>query len=165
FPSLHGRPKAAFAATVLIAIVLAVLPFVLGMHGNRWIRMADFALLYVMLALGLNIVVGYAGLLDLGYVAFYAVGAYMYALLASPHLMSNFEWIAATFPNGLHSSIWLVVPLGAAIGAFFGLLLGAPVLRVRRDSLASVTLGVGELIRVFLDNPNAPTSLTDGPQG
>ncbi|NLD69849.1 MAG: ABC transporter ATP-binding protein [Limnobacter sp.] len=165
FPSLHGRPKAAFAATVLIAIVLAVLPFVLGMHGNRWIRMADFALLYVMLALGLNIVVGYAGLLDLGYVAFYAVGAYMYALLASPHLMSNFEWIAATFPNGLHSSIWLVVPLGAAIAAFFGLLLGAPVLRLRGDYLAIVTLGFGEIIRIFLNNLNAPINLTNGPQG
>ena len=118
FPSLHDRPNVALAATVLIAVVLAVLPFVLGMAGNRWIRMADFALLYVMLALGLNIVVGYAGLLDLGYVAFYAVGAYMYALLASPHLMNNFEWIAATFPNGLHSSIWLVVPLSASIAAF-----------------------------------------------
>ncbi|HRO60242.1 MAG TPA: ABC transporter ATP-binding protein [Burkholderiaceae bacterium] len=165
FPSLHDRPKAALAATVVIAIVLAVLPFVLGMHGNRWIRMADFALLYVMLALGLNIVVGYAGLLDLGYVAFYAVGAYMYALLASPHLMSNFEWIAATFPNGLHSSIWLVVPLGAAIAAFFGLLLGAPVLRLRGDYLAIVTLGFGEIIRIFLNNLNAPINLTNGPQG
>src|SRR5690606_7860985 len=165
FPSLHGRPKAAFAATVLIAIVLAVLPFVLGMHGNRWIRMADFALLYVMLALGLNIVVGYAGLLNLGYVAFYAVGAYMYALLASPHLMSNFEWIAATFPNGLHSSIWLVVPLGALIAAFFGVLLGAPVLRLRGDYLAIVTLGFGEIIRIFLNNLNAPLNITNGPQG
>ena len=165
FPSLQDRPKAALAATVVIAIVLAVLPFVLGMYGNRWIRMADFALLYVMLALGLNIVVGYAGLLDLGYVAFYAVGAYMYALLASPHLMSNFEWIAAAFPNGLHSSIWLVVPLGAAIAAFFRQVLGAPVLRLRGDYLAIVTLGFGEIIRSFLNNLNAPINLTNGPQG
>ena len=63
--------------------------------GNAWVRIADLALLYVMLALGLNIVVGYAGLLDLGYVAFYAVGAYMFGLLASPHLTENFAWFAA----------------------------------------------------------------------
>jgi len=165
FPWLQGSPKAAFAAAVLVAIVLAVLPFVLGMGGNRWVRMADFALLYVMLALGLNIVVGYAGLLDLGYVAFYAVGAYMYALLASPHLMANFAWIAATFPDGLHSSIWLVVPLGAGIAAIFGVLLGTPVLRLRGDYLAIVTLGFGEIIRIFLNNLNSPINLTNGPQG
>jgi len=165
FPWLQGSPKAAFAAAVLVAIVLAVLPFVLGMGGNRWVRMADFALLYVMLALGLNIVVGYAGLLDLGYVAFYAVGAYMYALLASPHLMANFAWIATTFPDGLHSSIWLVVPLGAGIAAVFGVLLGTPVLRLRGDYLAIVTLGFGEIIRIFLNNLNSPINLTNGPQG
>ena len=165
FPSLQGRPKAALAATIVVAIALAVLPLLLGMGGNRWVRMADFALLYVMLALGLNIVVGYAGLLDLGYVAFYAVGAYMYALLASPHLMENFERIAATFPDGLHSSIWFVVPLGALIAAFFGVLLGAPVLRLRGDYLAIVTLGFGEIIRIFLNNLNAPVNITNGPQG
>ncbi len=165
FPSLGERPRAALAATILVAIVLAVLPFVLQLGGNRWVRMADFALLYVMLALGLNIVVGYAGLLDLGYVAFYAVGAYMYALLASPHLMENFEWIAATFPDGLHSPLWFVIPLGALIAAFFGVLLGAPVLRLRGDYLAIVTLGFGEIIRIFLNNLNAPVNLTNGPQG
>ena len=165
FPSLHDRPRAALAATVAVAIVLAVLPFALGMGGNRWVRLADFALLYVMLALGLNIVVGYAGLLDLGYVAFYAVGAYMYALLSSPHLMENFEWIAAAFPDGLHNSIWLVVPLGALLAAFFGVLLGAPVLRLRGDYLAIVTLGFGEIIRIFLNNLNAPLNITNGPQG
>ncbi|MFP5413192.1 MAG: ABC transporter permease subunit [Gammaproteobacteria bacterium] len=164
-PSLAGKPRAAFAATIVIALVLAVLPFVLGMGGNRWVRMADFALLYVMLALGLNIVVGYAGLLDLGYVAFYAVGAYMYALLASPHLAMNFPWIAATFPDGLHSSIWMVVPLGAALAAFFGILLGTPVLRLRGDYLAIVTLGFGEIIRIFMNNLNAPLNFTNGPQG
>lgn len=165
FPSLHDKPRAALVATVAIAIVLAVLPLLLGMGGNRWVRLADFALLYVMLALGLNIVVGYAGLLDLGYVAFYAVGAYMYALLSSPHLMENFEWVAAAFPDGLHNSIWLVVPLGALLAAFFGVLLGAPVLRLRGDYLAIVTLGFGEIIRIFLNNLNAPLNITNGPQG
>ncbi len=165
FPSLRERPRAALAATLVVALALAALPFVLGLGGNRWVRMADFALLYVMLALGLNIVVGYAGLLDLGYVAFYAVGAYMYALLASPHLMENFEWIAAAFPDGLHSSIWLVVPLGALLAAFFGVLLGTPVLKLRGDYLAIVTLGFGEIIRIFMNNLNAPLNLTNGPQG
>jgi branched-chain amino acid transport system permease protein len=129
------------------------------------VRILDFALLYVMLALGLNIVVGYAGLLDLGYVAFYAVGAYMYALLASPHLAENFEFIAEMFPDGLHNSIWLVVPLGAALAAFFGVLLGAPTLRLRGDYLAIVTLGFGEIVRIFMNNLNQPVNITNGPQG
>ncbi|MGV2481523.1 UNVERIFIED_CONTAM: ABC transporter ATP-binding protein, partial [Salmonella enterica subsp. enterica serovar Weltevreden] len=82
-----------------------------------WVRIADLALLYVMLALGLNIVVGYAGLLDLGYVAFYAVGAYMFGLMASPHLSDTFAWFAASFPNGLHTPLWLVIPLAALLAA------------------------------------------------
>ena len=100
---------------VLGGIGLLVLPFILQYFGNAWVRIADLALLYVMLALGLNIVVGYAGLLDLGYVAFYAVGAYMFALMASPHLAETFEGFAAMFPDGLHTSIWLVIPLGMLI--------------------------------------------------
>jgi branched-chain amino acid transport system permease protein len=165
FPSFKDNPIAAYTATAAIAIALALLPFVVGTQGNAWVRIIDFALLYVMLALGLNIVVGYAGLLDLGYVAFYAVGAYMYALLASPHLAENFEWIRTMFPDGLHSSIWLVVPLGAGIAALFGVLLGTPVLRLRGDYLAIVTLGFGEIIRIFLNNLNSPVNITNGPQG
>jgi branched-chain amino acid transport system permease protein len=165
FPRLAGKPKAAYAATVALAIVLAVLPLVVGLAGNAWVRMLDFALLYVMLALGLNIVVGYAGLLDLGYVAFYAVGAYMYALLSSPHLAENFEWIAQMFPDGLHTPLWAVLPLGAGLAATFGALLGAPTLRLRGDYLAIVTLGFGEIIRIFLNNLNAPLNITNGPQG
>jgi len=165
FPQFANNRKAAYAATAVLAVALAVLPLAVGLAGNAWVRMLDFALLYVMLALGLNIVVGYAGLLDLGYVAFYAVGAYMYALLASPHLMENFEWIARLFPDGLHSSIWFVVPMGAAIAATFGVLLGAPTLRLRGDYLAIVTLGFGEIIRIFLNNLNAPLNVTNGPQG
>jgi branched-chain amino acid transport system permease protein len=165
FPSFKDNPVAAYGATVAIAVVLAVLPFVVGTQGNAWVRILDFALLYVMLALGLNIVVGYAGLLDLGYVAFYAVGAYMYALLASPHLAENFEFIQQMFPDGLHNSIWLVVPLGAAIAAFFGVMLGAPTLRLRGDYLAIVTLGFGEIVRIFMNNLNQPINITNGPQG
>ncbi len=155
----------AVLAALVIGLALIALPFVAGLAGNAWIRIMAFAMLYIMLALGLNIVVGYAGLLDLGYIAFYAVGAYLYALLASPHLFEQFAWIRATFPDGLHNSIWMVVPISAALAALFGILLGAPTLKLRGDYLAIVTLGFGEIIRIFLNNLNAPINLTNGPQG
>jgi branched-chain amino acid transport system permease protein len=167
FPSLRRSAPAAIAATFVVAAVLIALPFLVAQTplANAGVRALAFALLYVMLALGLNIVVGFAGLLDLGYIAFYAVGAYMYALLASPHLTSNFPALAAAFPQGFHSSIWMVIPLGAALAAFFGVILGAPVLKLRGDYLAIVTLGFGEIIRIFLNNLNAPLNFTNGPQG
>lgn len=137
----------------VLAIVLLTLPFVTdALLGRGWVRIADFALLYIMLALGLNIVVGYAGLLDLGYIAFFAVGAYNYALLSSPQF-------------GLHWPVWVVLPLGALLACIFGVLLGAPTLRLRGDYLAIVTLGFGEIIRIFLNNLNAPVNITNGPQG
>jgi branched-chain amino acid transport system permease protein len=123
------------------------------------------ALLYVLLALGLNIVVGYAGLLDLGYVAFFAVGAYLFALLGSPHLAEAFPAIAVAFPDGLHLPIWLVIPMAAALAGLFGVMLGAPTLKLRGDYLAIVTLGFGEIIRVFLNNLDRPINLTNGPKG
>jgi branched-chain amino acid transport system permease protein len=147
------------------AVALLVLPLILQYAGNFWVRIADFALLYVLLALGLNIVVGYAGLLDLGYVAFFAIGAYMYALLASPHLTDNFPWIAAQFPEGLHLPLYICIPAGAALAGFLGVLLGAPTLKLRGDYLAIVTLGFGEIIRVFLNNLDQPVNITNGPKG
>ena len=164
-PRLSQNRSSVWLATAAIAIVLLLLPFIVGQLGNAWVRALAFACLYVMLALGLNIVVGFAGLLDLGYIAFYAVGAYMYALLASPHLTSTFPWIAQMFPTGLHNSIWVVIPLGAGIAATFGIILGAPVLKLRGDYLAIVTLGFGEIVRIFLNNLNAPVNITNGPQG
>jgi len=150
---LKRSPYARWIGVVLIAAALATLPIATSAIGGRgWVRIIDFALLYVMLALGLNIVVGFAGLLDLGYIAFYAVGAYTYALLASPHF-------------GLHLPIWMVLPLGAGTAGIFGLLLGAPTLKLRGDYLAIVTLGFGEIIRIFLNNLNAPVNITNGPQG
>jgi len=136
----------------LIAIALLLLPFALSAVGQTWVRVINLALLYVMLALGLNIVVGFAGLLDLGYIAFYAVGAYVYALLASPHF-------------GLHLPFWIALPIGFVVAALFGALLGAPTLKLRGDYLAIVTLGFGEIIRIFLNNLNAPVNITNGPQG
>ncbi|MBV7460895.1 MULTISPECIES: ABC transporter ATP-binding protein [unclassified Acidovorax] len=150
---------------IIGAVALLVLPLILQSFGNAWVRIADLALLYVLLALGLNIVVGYAGLLDLGYVAFYAVGAYLFALMASPHLADNFAAFAAMFPNGLHTSLWLVIPVAALLAAFFGALLGAPTLKLRGDYLAIVTLGFGEIIRIFLNNLDHPVNLTNGPKG
>ena len=153
------------AAWIAGGIALLVLPFVLQYFGNAWVRIADLALLYVMLALGLNIVVGYAGLLDLGYVAFYAVGAYLFALMASPHLAETFTAFAAMFPDGLHTSLWVVIPLAALLAACVGVLLGIPVLKLRGDYLAIVTLGFGEIIRIFLNNLDHPVNITNGPKG
>jgi branched-chain amino acid transport system permease protein len=136
-----------------LAFILLCLPFATdALLGRGWVRIMDFALLYIMLALGLNIVVGYAGLLDLGYIAFFAVGAYNYALLSSPQF-------------GLHWPVWVILPLGALLACLFGVLLGAPTLRLRGDYLAIVTLGFGEIIRIFLNNLNAPVNITNGPQG
>ncbi|HWP13356.1 MAG TPA: ABC transporter ATP-binding protein [Ramlibacter sp.] len=154
-----------YVVIAVSAVLLLVLPLVLQQGGNAWVRIADAALLYVLLALGLNIVVGYAGLLDLGYVAFYAIGAYMFGLLASPHLTDTFAAIGAAFPAGLHMPLWVVIPAGAALAGFFGILLGAPTLKLRGDYLAIVTLGFGEIIRVFLNNLDHPVNLTNGPKG
>jgi branched-chain amino acid transport system permease protein len=160
---LRRDPRFAWVGIVLIAVALALLPFLIGRNfGNSWVRVLDFALLYIMLALGLNIVVGFAGLLDLGYIAFYAVGAYVYALLSSPHLATAFPDV---FPQGVHLPVWVILPLGATLAGIFGVLLGAPTLRLRGDYLAIVTLGFGEIIRIFMNNLNAPINLTNGPQG
>jgi branched-chain amino acid transport system permease protein len=137
---------------VLIAITLAILPFALASVGTAWVRITNLAILFCLLSLGLNIVVGFAGLLDLGYIAFYGVGAYCYALLASPHF-------------GLHLPFWVILPIGAGIACLFGVLLGAPTLKLRGDYLAIVTLGFGEIVRVFLNNLSQPVNITNGPQG
>src|SRR5258706_15524135 len=147
-----GVPVRVWAGVALVAIALAVLPFIAALQGQAWVRILNFAMIYIMLALGLNIVVGFAGLLDLGYIAFYAVGAYVYALLASPHF-------------GIHLPFWVILPLGAGLACIFGVLLGAPTLKLRGDYLAIVTLGFGEIIRIFLNNLNAPVNITNGPQG
>ena len=142
-----------------------ILPVFAQQFGNAWVRILDVALLYILLALGLNIVVGYAGLLDLGYVAFYAIGAYMFGLLASPHLVDTFAAFKSTFPQGLHTPWWIVIPLGALLAGAAGVLLGAPTLKLRGDYLAIVTLGFGEIIRVFINNLDAPVNITNGPKG
>jgi len=126
-----------------LIVVALVWPF-FGSRGA--VDIATLILIYVLLGLGLNIVVGLAGLLDLGYVGFYAVGAYSYALLSHYY--------------GL--SFWICLPIAGLMAATFGFLLGFPVLRLRGDYLAIVTLGFGEIIRLFLRNL---TGLTGGPNG
>ncbi|MCP3724158.1 high-affinity branched-chain amino acid ABC transporter permease LivM [Paraburkholderia sp. CNPSo 3272] len=140
-PALGARQQRV-AIWVLLAFG-AVFPF-LGSRGS--IDVATLALIYVILGLGLNIVVGFAGLLDLGYVGFYAVGGYTYALLN--------QYFGFTF--------WECLPLAALAAATFGFVLGFPVLRLRGDYLAIVTLGFGEIIRLLLNNL---TSITGGPDG
>ncbi len=126
-----------------VFVCMVIWPFLVS-RGS--VDLATLALIYIMLGLGLNIVVGLAGLLDLGYVAFYAVGAYTYALLS--------QYFGLSF--------WVCLPISAGMAALFGFLLGFPVLRLRGDYLAIVTLGFGEIIRILLNNW---TAVTGGPNG
>ena len=138
-----SEPKLRVPALAAVSVFAAAFPFIFSTYQ---VNIMTTVLLYIMLGLGLNIVVGLAGLLDLGYVAFYAVGAYTYALL-NHHLGLGF---------------WTVLPFGALMGAVFGILLGFPVLRLRGDYLAIVTLGFGEIIRLVLENWN---EFSFGPSG
>ena len=165
----------------LFVLLLIAFPFVASQFGNSWVRIIDVALLYIMLALGLNIVVGFAGLLDLGYIAFFAIGAYLSGLFASPQFAVVIESLQMEFPaaaeflmhwlpadvatQGIHLSVWLIVPLAALVAGIAGALLGAPTLKLRGDYLAIVTLGFGEIIRIFMNNLNGPINITNGPQG
>jgi branched-chain amino acid transport system permease protein len=146
---------------LLAGLALAALvPLVV--HNNYHLRVAGITGLFISLSLGLNVVAGFAGLLDLGYVAFYGIGAYGYALLASPHFDQ-------------HWPFWLVLPLVALVSALFGLLLGSPSLRLRGDYLAIVTLGFGQIAGILflnLDRVNLPflhldkpLNITGGPNG
>ena len=180
---LAGKPSKAkaYIGMLAAAVALIILPSLAGMAGNSWIRILDFALLYTMLALGLNIVVGFAGLLDLGYIAFYAVGAYLTATLASPQMSDVIQSFLEQYPSignflvslfgegvrdhGMHLSVWVLVPLSALFAAIFGVVLGTPTLRLRGDYLAIVTLGFGEIIRIFINNLVRPVNLTNGPYG
>ncbi|MBG3877251.1 branched-chain amino acid ABC transporter permease, partial [Desulfovibrio oxamicus] len=143
FERLRSDPKAAVPALAVLLAAFLVLPWVVSTYQTN---IMISALLYVMLGLGLNIVVGLSGQLVLGYVAFYAVGAYSYAILNS-----NFDL-----------GFWSVLPIGGAMAALFGILLGFPVLRLRGDYLAIVTLGFGEIIRLVLENWS---SFSQGPSG
>ncbi len=145
----------------LLVVALAVLMPVIGAWNGYYLEVATQVGIFVALALGLNIVVGLAGLLDLGYVAFFAVGAYSWAIFGSPHGNVIF---GSGFPL---ASWWFFAFLvgGLMVAAVTGVLLGLPVLRLRGDYLAIVTLGFGEVIRVLANNLDKPINLTNGPKG
>jgi branched-chain amino acid transport system permease protein len=143
-PFLQRVPSKAY-----VGVLAAVLLMVPHLVGNYWSQVLGDIGIYIMLGIGLNVVVGFAGLLDLGYVAFYAIGAYSYALLASPQF-------------NIHIPFWLMLPACVALAASGGALLGIPVLRMRGDYLAIVTLGFGEIIRIVLNNLDP---VTNGPRG
>jgi len=130
---------------ILLAVLIAAFPFVDSGNGLRWTSQIIFALIFVILGLGLNIVVGFAGLLDLGYAAFFAIGAYATGLLSSTGSVLYFS-------NHILLNFWLVIWIAAAMAAISGLLLGAPTLPLRGDYLAIVTLGFGEIIPVIFRN-------------
>ncbi|MGE5617717.1 MAG: branched-chain amino acid ABC transporter permease [Sphingomonadaceae bacterium] len=136
------------SAPWLLVLVLAIAPLQMS-EATAVIRILDLIAIYSLLALGLNVVTGFAGLLVLGYAAFYAVGAYLYAFLASAQFNIHFPFLLLLVGGGL-------------VSALFGVLLGIPVLRLRGDYLAIVTLGFGEIVRIFLNNLS---SVTNGPQG
>jgi len=180
FDTQH-KPRQAYISMAAVLILMLIFPFVAAQFGNSWVRIIDIALLYIMLALGLNIVVGFAGLLDLGYIAFFAVGAYLVGLFSSPQFAALLESLIYYSPavgealvvffgpeiaqNGIHLSLWAIVPLAALFAGLCGALLGAPTLKLRGDYLAIVTLGFGEIIRIFMNNLNDPINFTNGPQG
>ncbi|POU02556.1 MULTISPECIES: ABC transporter permease subunit [Enterobacteriaceae] len=160
-----AAPRLNVGILLLVAGLLLAPWLASAAGGNYWVRVIDFTLLYIMLALGLNIVVGFTGLLDMGFIAFYAVGAYLAALLASPHLLDAFPVLQGYFSDGLHVSYGVLIPLAAFIAGICGILLGAPTLRLRGDYLAIVTLGFGEIIRILMRNLDRPVNITNGAKG
>jgi branched-chain amino acid transport system permease protein len=145
----------------LLGVALLVMMPLIGAYNGYYLEVATQVGIFVALALGLNIVVGLAGLLDLGYVAFYAVGAYSWAIFGSPQANVVFGGGFPLAPGWFY--VFLVVGLLVAAGT--GILLGLPVLRLRGDYLAIVTLGFGEVIRVLANNLDKPINLTNGPKG
>jgi branched-chain amino acid transport system permease protein len=136
---VRDRDTAVYGVLILVALVFPILT-ISATGGTALVSQATFAGYWVLLAIGLNVVVGFAGLLDLGYAAFFAIGAYTYALLASPQLA------ATPAHHAVHITFWLVMFISMAMAAIFGAILGFPTLRLRGDYLAIVTLGFGEIV-------------------
>ncbi len=152
----HHRSLSIIGGMLIISFVLPFVvllpPFSGFLTQNVWVEQFNTAGIYILLVLGLNIVVGMAGLLDLGYAAFFAIGAYSYALVASSF-------------TGIHLPFWPMLIIGALIAALFGVTLGAPTLRLRGDYLAIVTLGFGEIVPVFFTNSDKLSGGTNGISG
>ena len=138
--------------SVALPLITHVPPFDGIQSTNAWVNAFTTAAIYAMLAMGLNIVIGFAGLLDLGYAAFFALGGYTYAFVAAPY-------------TGVHLPFWPMLLAGGVVGAIFGILLGAPTLRLRGDYLAIVTLGFGEIVPITLMNSDKFTNGVNGISG
>src|SRR6266700_4946506 len=136
---IRDRDAAVYGILLLVAIVFPIIT-ITATDGTALVSQATRAGYFVLLAIGLNVVVGFAGLLDLGYAAFYAIGAYTYALLASPQLASS------PAHHAFHGNFWILIFVSLAVAAAFGAILGFPTLRLRGDYLAIVTLGFGEIV-------------------
>lgn len=166
---IYYMPRHPILKLTYAAVVLIILVPILGLSNPFLLELGFQICLFATLSLGLNIVVGFAGLLDLGYVAFYAVGAYLWGFFGSQQLW-HIHSVAGTaeartdFPFD-PNLFWLFLALGVVLAALTGIALGTPVLRLRGDYLAIVTLGFGEVIRVLANNLDKPINLTNGPQG
>lgn len=168
----RGASQALRNRNVLLAIGFS-LPLFELLTGGYLLTVTYSIELYVLLAVGLNIVVGFTGLLDLGYVAFFAVGAYVYGLFASPQLYEiTHQTLFFLVPQGgtnptpgYHISMLVLMPIAGCAAALFGILIGIPTLRLRGDYLAIVTLGFGEITRIFANNLDQPVNITNGPNG
>jgi branched-chain amino acid transport system permease protein len=156
-----ARVPALWKAALTAGTLGFVIP-ILGSINGYYLEIVTQVGIFAALALGLNIVVGLAGLLDLGYVAFFAVGAYAWAIFGSPQANQIFGGTAFPLPGGWFF-VFLLIGVGVAAGA--GILLGLPVLRLHGDYLAIVTLGFGEVIRVLANNLDKPINFTNGPKG
>ncbi|MDO7907114.1 branched-chain amino acid ABC transporter permease [Paenibacillus sp. JX-17] len=149
------------AAAVLLAVII---PFATsgGPSYESYMEVAAQCGIYVAMALGLNIVVGFAGLLDMGFVAFFAVGAYTYGIFATGQANNLISGDIFPLSGGY---FWLFILIGGFLAGIFGILLGLPVLRVKGDYLAIVTLGFGEIIRIIFNNLEKPVNITNGAMG
>jgi len=146
-----------------IVILAGIMPLV-GMQNTYYFDVITQVGIYAALAIGLNIVVGFAGLLNFGYVAFYAFGAYLYAIFATSQAANFIPAAVAHFPLS-GNWFWVFLVLGAILAGLLGVLLGFPVLRLRGDYLAIVTLGFAEIIRIVFNNLDKPVNITNGPKG
>ena len=144
-----GRvPKPVWA--IIFAVLVVLYPIIIS--NGYWIRIGGTVALYTILGVGLNVVAGYTGLLDMGYTAFYGMGAYTYAILASPQF-------------GIHLNFWILIPITMISAILLGVLIGSPTLRVRGDYLAIVTLAMGQIFQLLLKNLDRPVNITNGPNG
>jgi len=165
FAATNARVKPHYKWLLAAIPLVGALPYA-GTQNPSLAPLMVQMFIYIALALGLNLVVGFAGLLDLGYIAFFAGGAYVYAIFASNQAAKFLPWFAEHAPQGFGGWwFWVALPLALAVAALLGLALGLPVLRMRGDYLAIVTLGFGEVIQVISRNLDHPINITGGAPG